>query len=259
MAPVWSCVSFLNALPYAEGIRRLPAGDRPDLLVDPPFRCAERLRSGEAEVALVPSVELAGIPGAHPAGFGIASQQEVRSVVLLSRRPFEEIARVAVDSNSRTSVALLRLLLARLFGIRPAMEPMAPDPAGMLQRGDAALLIGDAALRASRTGLRVLDLASAWHQMTGLPFVFAIWAARSAESALRAGELLERSLAIGLEGLRRGPVPGSAAEAGLTKEDLLDYLTRNVHFVLGADEQRSLGLFQEMCRQEAQLEEAASG
>ncbi len=258
MAPVWSCVSYLNALPFAQGIRSLPVGDRPDLLVDPPFRCAERLRSGEAEVALVPSVELASIPGAHALGFGIASRQEVRSVVLLSRRPFEEIARVAVDSNSRTSVALLRILLSGLFGIRPPMEVMAPDPARMLHRNDAALLIGDAALRASRNGLRVLDLASGWHQMTGLPFVFAIWAARTAESALRAGRLLEGSLVLGLEALRRDPVPESAAEAGLTKEDLLDYLTRNVHFVLGADEQRSLGLFQEMCRREALLKEAAS-
>jgi chorismate dehydratase len=249
-----SCVSFLNALPFVEGLRRLPEAERPILELDPPFRCSERLRDGQVDAALVPSVEFAAMEGAMEAGsLGIASEREVRSVVLLSRRPLHSVGEVAVDANSRTSVALLGLIFARRFGIRPAMKPMAPEAGAMLARCDAALLIGDAALRASRGGLLVLDLAKAWHGITGLPFVFALWAARTADLAGDAARLLERALPLGLEALRDDPPHQAVAGSGLPADELRDYFTRNIHYRLGVRERESLALFFRMCREEGIL------
>jgi chorismate dehydratase len=171
-------------------------------------------------------------------------------VVLLSRVPFGEIGVVAVDVNSRTSVALLGILLARRYGRRPRMVPMAPDAAAMLERADAALLIGDAALRARPAGLRILDLASAWYEMTALPFVFAVWAARTEQAACDSGRRLGRAVEMGLEAIRSGTLPAQAAAAGMTRTDLLAYLTRNIHFGVGAEEMRSLEIFASMCAEE---------
>lgn len=252
-----SCVSFVNALPYVEGLRALPEGGRPRLLLDPPFRCAERLSRGEVDAALVPSIEFAGMEGAVPAGdLGIASLKEVRSVVLLSRTAPADLRRVAVDSNSRTSVALLRLILARRHGCRPDLVRAEPDPGRMLREHDAALLIGDAALKASHAGLRVMDLAGAWHEMTGLPFVFALWAARTREAALQAGAILDRGLSLGMERLEEAPPSEGPAREILDAQTLRDYLTRNIHFRLGVEEKESLELFFRLCRQEGILEGA---
>lgn len=252
-----SCVSFLNALPYVEGLKALQGAEQPRVLLDPPYRCAERLRAGEVDAALIPSIELAVMPGIRPAGgLGIASRREVRSVVLLTRRPPAELRSVAVDSNSRTSVALLRILLARQHGCRPVFDALPPDPVAMLREHDAALLIGDAALGAPRRELEVVDLASAWHRMTGLPFVFALWAARDEERALRAGALLRRCLSLGMERLEGGALAGHAASAGMDPERLRLYLMESIHYRLGEKETASLRLYFRLCREEGVLEGA---
>lgn len=250
MSLVLSCVAFLNALPYVEGLRRLPEPSRPRLFLDPPFRCAERLSRGEVDAALIPSIELARIEGAAAAGdFGIASRHEVRSVLLLARRPLSEIDEVAVDSNSRTSVALLRVLLARVHGIRPRLISMPPAAGPMLDRCGAALLIGDAALTASRSGLRAHDLASMWNKLTGMPFVFALWAARDEKKGATAAGILGRALEQGLAVLPEAAA-GAASSSGLRREEILDYLTSNIHFRLGTEEKRSLDLFLALCHEE---------
>jgi len=246
-------VSFLNALPYVEGFRRLPEAARPRVLLDPPFRCADRLVREEVTAALVPSIEWARIPGSRRVGeFGIASRAEVRSVLLLSKRPLDRIEDVAVDSNSRTSVALLRLLLARIHGVRPRFHPMEADPGVMLGRWDAALLIGDAALAARVTRVEAHDLASMWNSLTGLPFVFAVWAARDDEGARRAAPAVEAGLQAGLEALEESAAR-AASRHGLSPAEILSYLTRNIHYRLGPDEATSLDLFLEMCREEGCL------
>ncbi len=259
MPATFSCVSFLNALPFVEGLRRLPRPSRPRLLLDPPYRCAERLREGGVDAALVPSIEFARLRGAAEAGgFGISSRHEVRSVILLSRRPLAGIREVAVDENSRTSVALLGVLLSRCHGVRPRMTPMPPDPAAMLARCEAALLIGDAALRAPRSGLETWDLASMWHRFTGWPFVFALWAARDGETAARVAPILGQALERGFEVLPQAAA-AAAAEVGLRPEEVLDYLTRNIHFRIGDEERRSMERFLTLCREEGILSEPTVG
>jgi chorismate dehydratase len=250
MEPVYACVSYLNALPFVEGLRRLPPSGRPRLLLDPPYRCAERLRRGEAEAALIPSIELPRTPGAVLAGgFVIAARREVRSVVLLAERPLGSVRSVAVDVNSRTSVVLLKLLMPRRFGARPEVIPMEPDRDAMLRRCDAALLIGDAALRARREGLHVMDLAAAWHDLTGLPFVFAVWAAAGEGAAGRAASVLEAALRLGESHLEEAAARATEA-TGLPEDEIVDYLSRNVHFRMGPAERESLERFHALAREE---------
>lgn len=244
-----SCVSFLNALPFVEGFRRLPSECAVEILLDPPYVCAERLSRGEVHGALVPSFEFFRMPSALMAGgLGISSAHEVRSVILVSRKPIEDLRRVAVDSNSRTSVALLKLLLSRR-GSRPEMIPMTPDPDEMLRRCDAALLIGDAALRATTRGDKVLDLAAAWFEMTGLPFVFAVWAAQDSENAARIAPAIIRALTLGLESLPES-AERAGARIGLPTHEIRDYIIRNIHYEIGPAEIQSLERFERMCRSE---------
>jgi chorismate dehydratase len=252
-----ACVSFLNALPYVTGLRSLDGEERPELLLQPPFPCSESLRRDEVDLALVPSIELARVEGAIPAGsFGIASLREVKSVILLSRAPLRTVRSIAVDANSRTSVAHLRILLARIHRNRPELIPMPPDARPMLDRCDAALLIGDAALTAPRNGAEVYDLASMWNEATGMPFVFAVWAARRVAAAKEGGRLLDRALASGSQALRSA-AEEAAGRAGLSAAEILEYLTRNIHYRLGSREKRSLGYFISLCREEGLLDPPA--
>ncbi len=206
-------VHYLNSWPLAWTFlrRQGPAWAEPVYL--PPSRVADGLASGDLEVGLVPSAELQRIPGlAVVPGLCIASQHEVKSVLLVSQVPPERIRRVALDESSRTSAVLVQLLLAERHGVRPEVAPFRPELEAMLATADAALLIGDPALRVDRRGLHVVDLAAEWRALTGLPFVFAVWAvAKDVERELAAREivpLLERSLAAAEARARRARLHG---------------------------------------------------
>ena len=144
-----------------------------------PSECADRMASGAADIGIVPCFELTRqdleiIPGA-----GIACHGPVRSILLVSKRPAAEIRTLAVDSSSRTSVQLARVILERRYGAEYTAIPHTPDLDGMLRVADAALIIGDPALRLDPEQLpyEVHDLGGEWVEMTGLPMVFAVWAA----------------------------------------------------------------------------------
>ena len=244
-------VDYLNARPLVRGFTHGPLRDAVQLLCGTPARCADRLRSGEADVALIPSIEYLKIPGLRILPeMAIASRRRVRSVLLLSHVAAPEIRSVALDSSSRTSSALLRILLARRSRHRVEYREREPALGRMLEECDAALLIGDAALRADTRGLKVYDLADEWHTMTGLPFVFAFW-------AVRPGVPLPDSSGPFLESKRHGlgELERIAEEAspklGLAAMDLEEYLRHNIHYDLGAEEIRSLWLFYHLAREAA--------
>src|SRR6185503_20842112 len=240
-------VHYLNSWPLAWSFLRGGGPAWAQAVYLPPSRVADGLAAGELEVGLVPSAELQRIPGLSVVpGLCIASQHEVKSVLLVSQVPPERIRRVALDESSRTSAVLVQLLLAERHGVRPEVAPFRPDLEAMLATADAALLIGDPALRVDRRGLHVVDLAAEWRALTGLPFVFAVWAvAKDVERELAAEKiapLLQGSLASAEAELDR-LVGAASTELGLQPEEVRTYLTRHLSYRLGPAERASLAEF----------------
>ncbi|THA72803.1 menaquinone biosynthesis protein [Streptomyces sp. A0958] len=180
-------IQFLNCLPLYWGLARTGTLLDLELSKDTPEKLSEQLVRGDLDIAPVTLVEFlrnADDLVAFP-DIAVGCDGPVMSCVIVSQRPLEDLdgARVALGSTSRTSVRLARLLLAERYGVTPDYYTCPPDLGVMMQEADAAVLIGDAALRANlhdapRLGLQVHDLGAMWKEWTGLPFVFAVWAAR---------------------------------------------------------------------------------
>lgn len=169
-------VSYLNARPLVDGIETRT--DRFSIRYDLPSVCAQLLHSREIDLGLIPSIEyLRGDGYAIVPDCAVASDGPVASVAIFTSMPIERVQSIALDTSSRTSVALTRVMAARYFGIAPSFVDYSPDLPGMIARADAALLIGDPALLADYRplGLQKIDLGAAWKDFTGLPFVFACW------------------------------------------------------------------------------------
>ena len=236
-------VPFVNAQPLTWGFTRGPYRGIFRLQHTAPARIPDLLRAGKVDVGLIPSIEYLGLPGAELLPqICIASKRRVRSVYLASRLPLERIRSVALDLNSRTSVALLKIVLWHK-GVRDAaFHERSPSLKEMLRDHDAALLIGDAALTAETSGLFVHDLAAEWFALTGLPFVFALW-------AVRPGVVLPDGVRPFLESRRIGManIREIALRAGddlkIAPGSIESYLKTNIHFYLGSEERRGLGLF----------------
>ena len=229
-------VNFLNSKPLAWGFLK---GHHADLFAPsyhPPALVARLLAQGNIDIGLIPSIEVQRIPGLTVLpDLCVASNHEVRSVILVSRCPPEEIRKVALDQNSRTSAALLRILLRERYGLDPEYVQERPDPERMLEENDAALVIGDPALKVDRERFRVIDLAGEWNALTGLPFTFAVWAVRPGVDLPELPFYFKSSLRYGLSSLDN-LVRESAAELELEREDVHSYLTENLHFFLRQDE-----------------------
>jgi len=236
-------VHYVNSRPLSRGLLRGEPGGSFVCELLPPAVIADRLRDGSLDVGLVPSVEVARIPGlAVVPGIAIAATHEVRSVLLVSKVPVAEIRSIALDENSRTSAALVRILLAERYGLAPELRPARADLDEMLAGSDAALLIGDPALTVPRDRYVVLDLAGEWLELTGLPFVFAVWAVREEVANESLVETLAASLATGLAELD-AIVAETAEETGLAPAVLSDYYRRNLRFTMGPAEQAGLSEF----------------
>lgn len=214
-----------------------------DLSFAVPAECADRLADGRADIGIVPSVELNRQKLDVIPGTGIASNGVVRSILLISRVPFGEVRTLATDSCSRTSVALSRIVLARKFGVYPQIISQPPKLGSMLAQSDAALIIGDAALLIdpAQLSMRVLDLGEEWTKMTGLPMVFAVWAAR-ADLPPQDPEPFLASLRFGKAHLEE-IVSQEHAKLGITETLARRYLSENIIFELGEREYAGLSTF----------------
>lgn len=242
-----SIIDYLNAAPLNYGFKHGLGFEHFHLKFQVPSICADRLRDGQVDAGLISSIEYLRIPDLRIVpGLCIASPKRVRSVVVLAKVPPEEIRTLALDTSSRTSVVLAQILLSERFGAAPEVVDMAPEQGAMLGRCDAALLIGDVAMRARREGLLVLDLAEEWHAWTGLPFVFALWCVRGDAPGLGvpggAGPFFHKSLEMGKHNLA-AMVDEAWRTIGWTKPELHEYLTENIAYSLGEAERESLALF----------------
>src|SRR5688500_1102525 len=169
-------VGYLNARPLVYGLEH---HDRFDLRYDIPSECARLLHAHETDIGLIPSIEYLRGPAPYwiVPGPAVTSRGAVASVAIYTRREPRDIRTIAMDTSSRTSVALAAVMLRRRFDVTAEAVPMAPDLGAMLERADAALIIGDVALFLDhhRLGAAKIDLGQEWTAMTGLPFVYACW------------------------------------------------------------------------------------
>lgn len=229
-------VNFLNSKPLAWGFLK---GHHADLFAPsyhPPAMVARLLAQGNLDIGLIPSIEVQRIPNLRVMpDMCVAAQHEVRSVLLVSRVPVEQIRRVALDTNSRTSATLIRILLRERWGLDPEYLHERPDPERMLAEADAALLIGDPALRVDRDRYLIIDLAAEWKTLTGLPFVFAVWAVRPEVEIPDLPFYFKSSLRYGLSSLDI-LVREAAGEMGLDSAEVRSYLTENLSFFLRQEE-----------------------
>ena len=240
-------VSYLNTVPLVWGLLHSPdpaLRDTLDLRFALPSECADQLASGQADIGIVPVIEMARQGLDYFPGVGIACHGPVRSILLVSKVPFREIRTLATDSGSRTSAMLAQVILAEKFGVRPQVFKHPADLAKMLGTADAALLIGDAALHLDPATLpfETLDLGAEWVAMTGLPMVFAVWAGHQEAIREPYGQIFLESCRYGLEHMDE--IVGMEASARGFGEDLVrEYLTRHIVFKLGERDYEGMRLY----------------
>jgi len=246
-----SAISFLNTAPLMWDLEHGDAARDFQIEYTIPSACAAALAANQADIGIIPAFTYAEIAGlVILPNIAIASKDRVRSILLISKKPIDEIRTVATDSSSRTSVALLQVLFAKFLGGRRDLKPQAPVLQAMLRENDAALLIGDAALQVpSDSGYHVYDLAHLWHRFTGKPFVFAFWAVRldaldRQPSGLDLAEVFQRSRNHGLEPENIATIADEwSQKLALSSGDIRQYLTENIHYYLDRENHAGLQLF----------------
>lgn len=230
-------IDFLNCLPLAWGMRQVPGAPSVTLVPDSPERLSDALIRGDLDISPISAIEALRHPDelVMLPEVAVCADGPVQSVVLVSRRPLAELegAEVALGSTSRTSVELARMLLEVRYGVHPTYRVMAPDLDAMLDHADAAVLIGDPALRAYLTGAQaqgcqVHDLAQEWVAWQGVPMTFAVWAVRAEVLRERPNEVARvRAWFAQALTLAAADPAGVAAEAattsGLSAEVLATY------------------------------------
>lgn len=238
-------VGYLNARPHVYGLEQ---SSRFEVRFDVPSKCAELLHEGAVDVGLIPSIEYLRGPSEAPHTYrivpdvAIASRGAVASVALYTRKALRDVRSIALDTSSRTSIALVRVLCAREFKIRPLFHSSGPDLETMLARADAGLMIGDHALfLEADKELEKIDLGEVWTRMTRLPFVYAFWAGRP--GVLTPDDVLA---------LQRARDEGTTRVEEIARASFTDprqqaigarYLRDNIKYELGADERAGLELF----------------
>ncbi len=245
-----SAISYLNTAPLMCDFEHGQSGRYFEISYTLPSACARALAAGTADIGIIPAAAYTQIPNLEIfPEVAIASRQAVRSILLVSKVPIEEVRTVALDTSSMTSVALTKILFAKWLGGARAYFPMEPVIGKMLEECDAGLVIGDPALQIDRSRYHTLDLAEEWILRTGKPFVFAFWAVRSEA-------LLELDPSVDLAATFRdsrdhGLEPASLAvierewapRLRIGEHDVHRYLTENIHYRLDRECIEGLQLF----------------
>jgi chorismate dehydratase len=279
-----SIVQYLNTAPLVRGFTHGPLRGKYELSFTVPAQCAEDLRSGRADIAIIPAIEYQRIPNLVVLpDLAVASRGPVRSLLMVSRKPLREVTRIALDRTSRSTQALVRILCNKRWHITPEFFEAEPDLAPMLAQADAALLIGDPALRlaiasaskakrgapgewvipagiAGVQGVAELlqfDIVEEWRALTSSPAVLAVWAGRREVVTPEVVQDFQDSLAFGLRHLD-AIVAESAAEMNLPVGDLRRYFTENIDYQLDEENLRGLAAYYGMAAQLGLIGEASA-
>ena len=244
--PRVSAVSFLNTSPLVWGLLHGPQQGQLDLRFVVPSECADDLEENRADIGLVPVIELARQPNlAVIPGSAIVCQGSVRSILLVSKRPIGDITTLAADVSSRTSVVLSQLVLRSKGNGEVVVTPHTPHLDDMLEAADAALIIGDPALRIDLNMMtwrgqpvHVYDVGNEWVQMTDLPMVFAVWAAReSVEPEI--ADIFTQSKAYGLSRIEE-IVEHESAVRNFGAAMVRQYITKHISYDLDSREREGI-------------------
>lgn len=225
-------------------MQRGPQQHLVDLSFEIPATCADVVEARQADIGLVPVAEIARQALEIVPGVGISCRGPVRSILLVSRVPARQIRRVAVDSSSRTSVQLARVILRERYGVTPPLVRRPPVLESMLADTDAALIIGDSALRVDPEKLpyETLDLGAEWFGLTGLPMVFAAWAGHSPLDQAKLSGIVLGSYEFGLAHLD-DIVDSESLRRGVSRELARRYISGFIRYPLGPAEEEGLAAF----------------
>lgn len=238
-------VPYLNAKPLIWGLHRDPGVD---MTFEVPSRLAVMLRGGELAAGMVSSVACFLNPSLQIApGMSIASNGPVKSVKLFHNGPVASIQSVALDTSSLASVLLSKIILSEAYGLTPEFVDMPPAVPDMLDACDAAVVIGDTTMRVHEGTYPELDLGEEWHKLTGLPFVYAVWAVNPDLASPALVDILQRSKAYGIE--RFAEISESeAVRLDLPYEVCFRYLSEIMDYDLTERHLQGLNLFREKAR-----------
>lgn len=237
-----SAISYLNTAPLMWDFDHGEAAKDFDIFYTVPSSCAAALRQGTGDIGIIPAIAYNSIPGlVIIPEVAIAARGPVRSILLISKMPLEKIRTVATDNSSLTSVALTKVLFGKWWGGGREFRSLPPELPSMLRECDAALVIGDPALKVDRSRYQVLDLAEEWRRLSGKSFVFAFWAVREAalaemEPGLDLAGIFQASRDHGLQSAALEEIARDwSGRLQITPAAVKDYLTRNIYYQLDQD------------------------
>lgn len=241
-----AAVSYLNTIPFLYGLKQSAVAKDMRLTLVPPAQCADLLEQGAVDLSLTPVAAIPRLPACRPVGnYCIGAVRPVRTVVLLSNTPVTAIETIYLDPHSRTSAVLVRLLAKYHWQIAPAFLPLSAA-AFPLKATEACMLIGDKVFAQEQEYTFCYDLAAAWLQLTGKPFVFAVW---MSTRRLEPGFLhaFNEALAYGVS-----HIPEAIAAEGQAYDSTMaaDYLTRNIDYAFDPQKQAGLQDFLTFMNQE---------
>lgn len=243
-------VSFLNTKPLIYPLQdgsQFPGSEEIELSLAVPSRLATELRDGDLDVGLIPIIEYFRVDIEYRIirDISICSRGPVLSIQLFSRVPISAIRSVALDTSSRSSRALVKIVLAEKYNLHPEFHACPPTIDPQESDTDAVLLIGDAALRRLGATDYNLDLGAEWAKLTGLPFVYACWVARGAVELGQVPQILLNAKEYGID-----KIPEitriESQRLGFPESLCQDYFTKHVFYELGDSEIAGLKKFYEL-------------
>ena len=237
-------VNYLNTRPLLYGLERKPISEKIELIGDYPARLTELLLKDEIDVGLIPVASIPQLPEYHIAGnHCIGTEGEIASVALFSEVPMEQIRKVYLDYQSRSSVALLKWLMKEYWGISPELIESKDENYRKEIKGDTAgLVIGDRAFEQRKISTFIYDLGSEWRAITGLPFVFAAWVSiRPLPTEFI--EEFDRANAIGLE-----HIDEIVASTDASLFDMKKYYNLHLSYILDERKRKAIDKFLELIK-----------